>query len=127
MFSLSLPRIWLSRTSKTDALDDGTPLRFTASQTVTTRGVLVSGIMGPLDIAPTLHFVEIGPNINGEEWIKVMDEYTVPNIAALWELFFFKKNMGIAPSHASVLACEHNKTVLHGTVCQDADQRLDSC
>ena len=32
--------------------------------------------MGALDIAPTLHFVE---QVNGEEWIKVMDEYLVPN------------------------------------------------
>ena len=45
------PWIWLSRsTSKTDALDDGeTPLRFTASQKATTRGVMVSGVMGALD------------------------------------------------------------------------------
>ena len=87
-FSLSLPRIWLSRsTSKIDALDDDeTPLRLTASQTATTRGVMVSGIMGALDIALTLHFVEPGLKINSEEWIKVMDEYIVPNCAALMEL-----------------------------------------
>ena len=41
--------------------------------------------MGVLDIAPTLHFVELGLKINGEEWIKVMDEYIVPNCAALME------------------------------------------
>ena len=51
--SVSLPRIWLSRsTSETDALgDDKTQLRLTASQTATTRGVMVSGIMGGLDMA----------------------------------------------------------------------------
>ena len=86
-FSLSPPRIWPSRnTSKTDALDDDeTPLGVTASQTVTTRGVMVSEIIGALDIAPTLHFVGPGMNSNGEEWIKVMDEYTVPNCTALVE------------------------------------------
>ena len=46
---------------------------------------MVSGIMGALDIAPTLHFVEPGLKINGEEWTKVMDEYIVPNCAALME------------------------------------------
>ena len=56
--------MWLSRsTSKIDALDDDeTQLRFTASQTATTRGAMVSGIMGALDVAPTLHFVELGLN-----------------------------------------------------------------
>ena len=65
--SLSLPRMWLSRsTSKTDALDDDeTPLRLTSSQTATTRGVMVSGIVGALDIAPMLHFVEPGLKISG--------------------------------------------------------------
>ena len=80
-FSVSLPRIWLSRsTSKVDALDDDeTPLRLTASQTDTTRGVMVSGMVGACDIAPSLHFVEPGLKLNAEEWIKVMDEYIVPN------------------------------------------------
>ena len=65
--SLSLSRIWLSRsTLKTGALgDDETPLRLTASQTATTGGVMVSGIMNALDIAPTLHFVEPAWKING--------------------------------------------------------------
>ena len=63
--SQSIPpdsRTWLSRsTSKIGALDDDeTPLRFTAPQTATTRGVMVSAIMGALDVAPTLHFVESG-------------------------------------------------------------------
>ena len=60
--SVSLPRIWLSRsTSKIDALDDDeTPLRLTASQTDTTGGVMISGIMGAGDIAPRSHFVEPG-------------------------------------------------------------------
>ena len=59
-----------------DALDDGaTPLRLTASQTAATRGV-VSGIMGAIDIAPTLRFVE-------PAW--VMDEYIVHHCAALME------------------------------------------
>ena len=86
--SLSLPRIWLSRsTSKTDALDDDeTSLRLTASQTAITRGVMVPGIMGALDIAPTLHFVGPGLKINGEEWVKVMDEYIAASCAALIEL-----------------------------------------
>ena len=80
-------------TSKIDALDDDqTPLRLTASQTATTRGVMVSGIMGALDIAPTLLFVEPRLKINGEQWTKVMDEYIAPNCAAHTELgrkFFF--------------------------------------
>ena len=85
--SLSLPRIWLSRsTSKIDALDDDeTPLRLTASQTATTRGVMASDIMGACDIAPSLHFVEPGLKLNGGEWIKVMDEYIVPNCTVLVE------------------------------------------
>ena len=66
--------------------DDDTPLRLTASQTATPRGVMVSGIMGAFDIAPTLHFVELGLKISGEEWIKVMDEYILPTCAALMEL-----------------------------------------
>ena len=39
---------------------------------------MVSGIMGALDIAPTLHFVEPGLKINGEECIKEMDEISAP-------------------------------------------------
>ena len=66
-------------------IPDETPLRLTASQTDTTRGVMVSGIMGACDIAPSLHFVEPRLKINGEEWIKVMDEYIVPNCTALME------------------------------------------
>ena len=103
-FSVSLPRIWLSRsTSKIDALDDDeTPLRLTASQTDTTRGVMVSGIMGACDIAPSLHFVEPGLKLNAEEWIKVMDEYIVPNCTALMELGRkFLLILDNAPSHAS--------------------------
>ena len=117
-FSVSLPRIWLSRTSKIDALDDDeTPLRFTASQTDTTRGVMVSGIMGTCDTAPSLHFVEPGLKLNAEEWIKVMDEYTVPNCTALMEPGRkFSLILDNAPSHASRIACEHYSTVLHGTV-----------
>ena len=118
-FSVSLPRIWLSRsTSEIDALDDDeTPLRLTASQTDTTRGVMVSGVMGACGIAPSLHFVEPGLKLNAEEWIKVMDEYIVPNCAALMELWLkFLLILDNAPSHASTLACEHHSTVLHGTV-----------
>ena len=53
--SFIFPRARLWRiTSKTDTLDDDeTPLRLAASPTATTRGVMVSGIMGALDIAPT--------------------------------------------------------------------------
>ena len=85
--SVSLPRIWLSRsTSKIDALDDDeTPLQFTASQTDTTRGVMASGIMGACDIAPSLHFVEPGLKLNAEESIKVMEKYILPACAALME------------------------------------------
>ena len=50
--------------------DDETPLRLMSSQTATTRGVMVSGIMNALDIASTLHFVVLGLTINGEEWTK---------------------------------------------------------
>ena len=92
-FSLSLTRIWLSRsTSKTDALDDDeTPLRFTAPQTATTRGVMVSDIM-------TLH-------------------RRCTNCAALVEPGRkFLVILDNSPSHASRLACEHQKTVFHGTV-----------
>ena len=85
--SVSLPRIWLSRsTSKIDALDDDeTPLQFTASQTDTTRGVMASRIMGACDIAPSLHFVEPDLKLNAEEWIKVMEKYILPACAALME------------------------------------------
>ena len=109
--SSSLPRIWLSRsTSKIDALgDDETPLRLTASQTDTTRGVMVSGIMGAFDIAPSLHFVEPG--------LKVMNEYIAPNCTALMEPGReFLLILDNAPSHASRLACAHYKTVWHGTI-----------
>ena len=78
---------------------------------------MVCGIMGALDMAPTLHFVEPGLKINGEEWIKVMDEYIVPNCAALLEpgreFFLLLDN---APSRACRPACDHYKTVLNGTV-----------
>ena len=54
-------KIWLSRsTAKPDALDDDkTRLRLAASQTATMRREMVSGNMGALGIAPTLHFVEL--------------------------------------------------------------------
>ena len=100
-FILSLPS-----TTKTDALDDDeTPLRLTASQTDTTRGVMVSGIMGALNIAPSLHFVEPDLKLNAEEWIKVMDEYISPNCAALMESGRkFLLILDNAPSHANRLA-----------------------
>ena len=40
--------------------------------------------MGARDIAPKLHFVELGVKINGDEWLKVMDENIVPNGAWAW-------------------------------------------
>ena len=96
--------------------DDETPLRLTASQSAT-RGVMVSGIWGALDIAPTLHFVEPGLKINGEEWIKGMEEHIAPNCAALMEpgreYLLLLDN---APSHACRLACDHHQTVSNGTV-----------
>ena len=46
---------------------------------------MVSGIMGACDTAPSLHFVEPGLKLDAEEWIKVMDEYIVPNCTALME------------------------------------------
>ena len=55
--------------------------------------------------------------INGEEWIKVMDEYIVPNCAALMEPGRqFLLILDNAHSYASRLACDHYRTVLHGTV-----------
>ena len=75
-------------------------------------------IMGALDIALTLHLEEPGLNINGEEWIKVMDEYIVPHCVALMELGRkFSLILDNAPSHASRLPCEHFKAVLHG-ICK---------
>ena len=77
----------------------------------------VCGIVGALDIAPTLHFVEPGLKINREEWIKVMDEYIVLNCGPLMERGRkFLLILDNAPSHASRLACDHRKTVWHGTV-----------
>ena len=105
-------------TSKIDALDDDeTPLRLTASQTDTSRGMMVSGIMDAFDIAPTFHFVEPGLKIIAGGWIKVMDEYIVPNCTALMEPGRkFLLILDNAPSHVSRLACEHCSTVLHGSV-----------
>ena len=72
--------------------------------------------MGTLGIAPTLHFVEPGLKISGEEWIKVMDEYIVPNGAALMEPGRkFLLILDNVPSHACKLAGDHFKTVLHST------------
>ena len=65
--------------------DDEAPLRLTESQTATTRGVVVSGIMGALDIAPTSHIVERGLKISSAEWIKVMVKNIPPNCADLME------------------------------------------
>ena len=46
-----------------------------------------------------------------------MEEYIAPNCAALMELGRkFLLILDNAPSHASRLACEHYKTVWHGTV-----------
>ena len=78
---------------------------------------MVSGIMGALDIAPTLHSVEPGLKINGEEWIKVMGEYIAPNCTALTELGRkFLMIVEDVPSHVCRLACEQYKTMVHGTV-----------
>ena len=87
LFVVFVSKIWLSRsTSKPSALDDDdTPLRLTASQTATTRGVMVSSIMGALDSAPTSHFVEPGLKVNGEKWIKVMEAHSVPRCTGLME------------------------------------------
>ena len=66
---------------------------------------MVSGIMGALDIAPTLHFVEPGLKIKGELWIKVMYEYIAPNGAALMEPGRqFLLLLDTAPSHTCMLA-----------------------
>ena len=75
---------------------------------------MVSGTMGALDIAPTLHFVEPGLKINAEEWIKVMDEYIAPTCTALMEPV--RKSLLIldnAPSHACRLACDHYRVARH--------------
>ena len=109
MVTCSIFRPWLG--------DDEIQLRLTASQTATTQGSMVSGIMDAFDIVPSLHFVAPGLTINSEEWIKVMDEYIVPNCTALMEPWRkFLLILDNAPSHASRLACEHYKTVFHGTV-----------
>ena len=69
------------------------------------------------EMVSKLHFVEPVLKINNEEWIKVTDEYTMPNCAALMELGRkFLLILDNVPSHASRLALEHNKTVWHGTV-----------
>ena len=71
---------------------------------------MVSGI-------PTPHIVEPGGKINSEESIKVMDEYISPNCIALMEPGReFLLLLDNAPPHASSMACEHYKTVWHGTV-----------
>ena len=103
--SVSLPRIWLSRsTSKTDA----TMTRHRCDsrrQTATTRGVVVSGIICSCDIAPSLHFVEPGLELNAEEWIKVRTSTFVPNCTAFVEPGRkFLLILDNAPSHASRLA-----------------------
>ena len=47
----------------------------------------------------------------------MMDEYIVPNCTALLEPGRkFLLILDNAPSHASMRACEHYSTVLHGTV-----------
>ena len=95
MSRLSLRTMWLSRSaSQTDALDDDeTPLRLTAFQTATTREVTASEIMGALDIAPSLHFVEPVLKINGKERIKVMDECVhcaqLRSPSGAWALSFY--------------------------------------
>ena len=61
--------------------------------------------------------MEPGLKMNCEECIKVMDEYFVPNCAALVDPR--RRRLLILdspPSHASRLACEQYKTVLHCTV-----------
>ena len=92
--------------TRIDALgDDETQLQLTA----TTRGVMVPGIMDAYDIAPTLHFVEPGLQVNAEEWIKVMDECMVPNCIVLMEPGRkFLLILDNAPSHATRLACEQH-------------------
>ena len=78
--------------------------------------MIVYGIMGALDIAPTLHFVEPGLKINGEEWIKVVGEFFVPSCAALLEPGReFLLLLDNAPSRACRQASDHYKTVLNGT------------
>ena len=77
---------------------------------------MVSGIMGAYDIAPTLHFVEPDLKLNAEEWIKAIEEYMVPNCTALMETERKLLMILDARSHASRLACEQHKTLLHGTV-----------
>ena len=62
-------------TSKTGALEDNeTPSRLTSTTAAQTGGlVMFSGIKGALHITPTWYFGKPGLNVNGEEWIKVMD------------------------------------------------------
>ena len=114
--SVSLPRIWLSRgTSKTQALGDDTAAYDGVAYGDHAWG---DGHWHHWCLRhPSLHFVEPGLKINGDEWIKVMDEYHVPNCAALMEPGRkFLLILDNAPSHASRLACEHYKTLVQGTV-----------
>ena len=74
-------------------------------------------IMDAFDIVPTLHFEEPALKISGEEQIRVMDEYIVPNSVGFMEPGrTFLLILDNAPSHACRLPCEHCKVVLHGTV-----------
>ena len=78
---------------------------------------MVSGIMGALDIAPTLHFLEPGLKINGEEWTKEMDEYIVPTCAALTERRReFVLLLDNAPSHTCRLVLLQNSVARHSRV-----------
>ena len=87
---------------------------------------MVSGIKGACDIAPTLHVVELGLKINGEEWAKVVNEYTVPNCTAVMEPGRkFLLILGNAPSHASRLGREHYGTVEFQPPCSPALSPLD--
>ena len=105
---LALFRLVVTRSIFTHATQFGrftlngeTQLRLTASQTETVGA----------------YFVEPGLKMNCEECIKVMDEYFVPNCAALVDPR--RRRLLILdspPSHARRLACEQYKTVLHCTV-----------
>ena len=62
------------------------PMRLTSTQEATTRGFMVSRIMGATNIAATSCFVETSLKINCEEWTRVVCQYMVPNSADLMGL-----------------------------------------
>ena len=73
--------------------------------------------MAARDIAPSLHFVDPGRELDAVGWVGVVGGCVVPNCTALMELGRkFLLTLDNAPSRASRLASEHCSSVLHDTV-----------